>query len=185
MPSDAAKRRQQQKREKRQAADKKRAAATSSEVKLTAKTDSVNDQAASDRHLHVFESDSVRRTVTCQLSEKAFVPVTPKEQITSCSSDSEPSSAKPVVLPKISSKSCAGVLTSHPESRDIHVERLSLTLHGAELLSDARLELNCGQRYGLVGLNGCGEYGCTCNLFLGKEVWSQYYMYMYIDPFNS
>ena len=61
-------------------------------------------------------------------------------------------------LGKISSRSCTGVLTSHVLSRDIHFEKLSLTFHGAELLSDAKLELNCGQRYGLVGLNGSGEF---------------------------
>lgn len=56
-----------------------------------------------------------------------------------------------------SHRSCTSVLTSHPLSRDLHIERLSLTFHGAELLSDAKLELNCGRRYGLVGLNGSGE----------------------------
>lgn len=53
--------------------------------------------------------------------------------------------------------SCTGVLASHPESRDIHVENFSITFHGVELLSDTRLELNCGRRYGLLGLNGCGN----------------------------
>ena len=52
--------------------------------------------------------------------------------------------------------SCTGVLASHPESRDVHIENLSITFHGVELLSDTRLELNCGRRYGLLGLNGCG-----------------------------
>jgi ATP-binding cassette subfamily F protein 2 len=54
--------------------------------------------------------------------------------------------------------SCTGVLASHPESRDVHVENFSITFHGVELLTDTRLELNCGRRYGLLGLNGCGNY---------------------------
>jgi ATP-binding cassette subfamily F protein 2 len=58
---------------------------------------------------------------------------------------------------KLSHRSCTGVLTSHHLSRDIHLEKLSVTFHGAELLSDAKLELNCGRKYGLVGLNGSGK----------------------------
>ena len=58
---------------------------------------------------------------------------------------------------KLSARSVTGVLSSHPASRDIHIDRFSLTFHGAELLSDTRLELNCGRRYGLLGLNGCGK----------------------------
>ena len=49
-----------------------------------------------------------------------------------------------------------GVLASHSLSRDIHVNSLSITFHGVELLSDTRLELNTGRRYGFVGLNGSG-----------------------------
>ena len=51
----------------------------------------------------------------------------------------------------------SGVLSSHPASRDVHIHNFSLTFHGAELLSDTRLELNLGRRYGLVGLNGSGK----------------------------
>ena len=58
---------------------------------------------------------------------------------------------------KLSARSVTGVLSSHPASRDVHIDRFSLTFHGAELLSDTRLELNCGRRYGLLGLNGCGK----------------------------
>lgn len=63
-----------------------------------------------------------------------------------------------------SHRSTTSVLTSHPLSRDLHIESLSLTFHGAELLSDAKLELNCGRRYGLVGLNGSGEF---CGALIG------------------
>ncbi|WAQ94961.1 ABCF2-like protein [Mya arenaria] len=52
-------------------------------------------------------------------------------------------------------RSCAGVLTSHSESRDVHLDQVTIRFHGAELLMDSKLELNNGRRYGLIGLNGC------------------------------
>lgn len=54
-------------------------------------------------------------------------------------------------------RSVTGVLASHPEGRDVHIHSLSITFHGAELLTDTKLELNTGRRYGLIGLNGCGK----------------------------
>ena len=63
----------------------------------------------------------------------------------------------------VSIASCTGVLASHPESRDVHIENFSITFHGVELLADTRLELNCGRRYGLLGLNGCGEQQYSLN----------------------
>ncbi|VFQ67233.1 unnamed protein product [Cuscuta campestris] len=58
---------------------------------------------------------------------------------------------------QISDRTCTGVLCSHPLSRDIRIESLSLTFHGHELIADSELELNYGRRYGLLGLNGCGK----------------------------
>ncbi|KAJ8465944.1 hypothetical protein OPV22_028496 [Ensete ventricosum] len=58
---------------------------------------------------------------------------------------------------RISERTCRGVLASHPLSRDIHIESLSLTFHGHDLIVDSELELNYGRRYGLLGLNGCGK----------------------------
>lgn len=45
-------------------------------------------------------------------------------------------------------RSCTGVLSSHPQSRDIHVDSFSLLFHGHELLQDTRLELNYGRYKG-------------------------------------
>jgi len=53
-------------------------------------------------------------------------------------------------------RAVTGVLASHPDSRDIQLIQLSITFHGAELLTDTKLDLNNGRRYGLIGLNGCG-----------------------------
>ena len=41
--------------------------------------------------------------------------------------------------------------------RDIKVENLSVVLSAKELLKDAELSLNWGQRYGFLGPNGCGK----------------------------
>merc|ERR1719209_1132408 len=58
---------------------------------------------------------------------------------------------------KLSNLSCTGTLLSHPESRDLHLGQITLRYHGAELLVDAKVELNNGRRYGLLGVNGSGK----------------------------
>ena len=55
-------------------------------------------------------------------------------------------------------RACTGVLASHPDCRDVQLIGVTITFHGVELLSDTKLELNAGRRYGLLGMNGCGEY---------------------------
>ena len=54
-------------------------------------------------------------------------------------------------------RACTGVLGIHPMSRDIKIDNFSVTFHGVELLHDTKLELSCGQRYGLLGENGSGK----------------------------
>lgn len=54
-------------------------------------------------------------------------------------------------------RSCTGSLAVHPRSRDIKLDNFSVTFYGSELLQDTLLELNCGRRYGLLGLNGSGK----------------------------
>ncbi|KAG2585845.1 hypothetical protein PVAP13_6KG414600 [Panicum virgatum] len=68
-----------------------------------------------------------------------------------------PKSIDAVAALNLSDRTCTGVLASHPLSRDIHIESLSLTFHGHDLIVDSELELNYGRRYGLLGLNGCGK----------------------------
>lgn len=58
---------------------------------------------------------------------------------------------------KITNLSCTGTLMSHADSRDCHLGSITMRYHGAELLVDAKVELNCGRRYGLLGPNGCGK----------------------------
>jgi hypothetical protein len=42
-------------------------------------------------------------------------------------------------------RTVSAVLTSHPLSRDVHIEQFTLLFHGHELLMDAALELNHGR----------------------------------------
>jgi ATP-binding cassette subfamily F protein 2 len=75
----------------------------------------------------------------------------------SSSSSAADKAANGIAALKLSDRTCTGVLASHPLSRDIHIESLSLTFHGHDLIVDSELELNYGRRYGLLGLNGCGK----------------------------
>jgi hypothetical protein len=53
-------------------------------------------------------------------------------------------------------RSCTGVRTSHPQSRDVQIESMTLLSHGHELLADSRLELNFGRwARKLQYCNGC------------------------------
>lgn len=67
-------------------------------------------------------------------------------------------------------RSCTGSLAVHPRSRDVKIANFSITFYGSELLQDTLLELNCGRRYGLVGLNGCGMYCVFDHFFFFNRV---------------
>merc|ERR1719431_869138 len=54
-------------------------------------------------------------------------------------------------------RSCTGVLGIHPMARDIKIDNFSVTFYGVQLLQDTKLELSVGNRYGLMGVNGCGK----------------------------
>lgn len=69
----------------------------------------------------------------------------------------------------ISDRSCTGILTSHPQSRDIHIQSFTLLFHGHDLLVDSTLELNFGRRYGLIGMNGCGK-SCLLKALAAREL---------------
>jgi len=60
-------------------------------------------------------------------------------------------------LDVVSPRNVTGYLTSFEKSRDIKIDSFSLSMTGTVLISDTRLELNWGRRYGLIGLNGCGK----------------------------
>merc|ERR1711990_1405322 len=54
-------------------------------------------------------------------------------------------------------RACTGVLGIHPMAKDIKIDNFSVTFHGAELIVDSKVELSCGQKYGLIGVNGSGK----------------------------
>lgn len=66
-------------------------------------------------------------------------------------------------------RACTGVLGIHPMARDIKIDNFSVTFYGAELLQDTKLELSCGNRYGLMGVNGCGK-SCLLAVLGNREV---------------
>ncbi|XKL67897.1 hypothetical protein PGB90_003388 [Kerria lacca] len=67
-------------------------------------------------------------------------------------------------------RSCTGSLALHPRSRDIKFANFSITFHGCELVQDTMLELNCGRRYGLIGLNGSGRKSTLLAVLGNREV---------------
>jgi hypothetical protein len=42
-------------------------------------------------------------------------------------------------------RTVSAVITSHPMSRDVHIDQFTLLFHGHELLMDAKVELNHGR----------------------------------------
>jgi len=54
-------------------------------------------------------------------------------------------------------RACTGVLGIHPMSKDIKLDNFGVTFHGAELILDSKVELSCGRKYGLIGVNGSGK----------------------------
>ena len=58
------------------------------------------------------------------------------------------SSSKDLPAAECGGRTVAGILTSHQQSRDIHIESLTLLFHGHDLLVDADLELNFGRSAG-------------------------------------
>lgn len=58
---------------------------------------------------------------------------------------------------RAAARAVTGSLAINERSRDIKIVNFSISFHGHELLSETSLELNCGRRYGLIGLNGAGK----------------------------
>jgi ATP-binding cassette subfamily F protein 2 len=56
-----------------------------------------------------------------------------------------------------SNRTCTGQNAATKGSRDIHFVNFSLSYLGVDLITDTSLELNYGNRYGLIGRNGSGK----------------------------
>ncbi len=59
--------------------------------------------------------------------------------------------------PEDEGRTATGILASEKRARDIKIQSFSLSLKGVPLVEDTAIELNYGQRYGLIGANGCGK----------------------------
>jgi len=51
----------------------------------------------------------------------------------------------------------SGVLTSNKTARDIKIEQFALSAYGRSIIKECSIELNVGNRYGLLGRNGSGK----------------------------
>jgi len=58
---------------------------------------------------------------------------------------------------ELNARSTAGVLSSPALGADIHIHNFTMSFHGNVLCQDTNFELNYGNRYGLLGANGCGK----------------------------
>ena len=70
----------------------------------------------------------------------------------------ESASARRVEMSKIAADGAPPTIVRNAGgggSRDIHLEDISVTNGGEELITGCSLTLACGRRYGLVGRNGC------------------------------
>jgi ATP-binding cassette subfamily F protein 2 len=76
-----------------------------------------------------------------------------------------------VELENAAARAVAGVLASDERARDLKLHSVTITFHGREIVNDAKIEFNMGQRYGLVGVNGCGElvWGLSSDTQLGWD----------------
>eukprot|EP00300_Choanocystis_sp_HF-7_P036932 c52891_g1_i1.p1 GENE.c52891_g1_i1~~c52891_g1_i1.p1 ORF type:complete len:619 (-),score=160.90 c52891_g1_i1:107-1909(-) len=57
----------------------------------------------------------------------------------------------------ISDRTTTGLLVSEKNSRDIKIIQFSLSMFGRVFVNDTTIELNWGNRYGLIGRNGSGK----------------------------
>ncbi|EJD38199.1 ATP-binding cassette transporter [Auricularia subglabra TFB-10046 SS5] len=80
---------------------------------------------------------------------------TPLTSVSAAGSTDDLSDMKKLAL--ATDRSAAGVLVSDVKSRDIKIDSYTLSFHGRLLFEGAEVSLNYGQRYGLLGENGCGK----------------------------
>ncbi|KAF7080991.1 hypothetical protein CFC21_084980 [Triticum aestivum] len=100
---------------------------------------------------------AVQKKAAAAAKRGAKVPASSASSSASNNKTGAKAAADALAAVQLADRTCTAVLTSHQLSRDIHIESLTLTFHGHDLLVDTDLELNYGRRYGLLGLNGCGK----------------------------
>nr|QNH67965.1 ATP-binding cassette transporter subfamily F member 2 [Brachionus plicatilis] len=138
MPSDAKKKKEQQKKEARKTKSKKSTRPNEENGNQDEDSEQVEDEQVAENgqgdSLDQLQSDDPFPELTKKLK---FLALLDKQNA--------------------DNRACTGVLASHPNGRDIHIHQFSLTFYGQELVTDAKLELNMGRRYGIIGLNGSGK----------------------------
>jgi ATP-binding cassette subfamily F protein 2 len=64
-------------------------------------------------------------------------------------------------------RAVTGVLASSKEERDVKFDAFSVMVGGNQLITDCRLELSQGHRYGLIGENGSGKSNILASIAQG------------------
>lgn len=90
-------------------------------------------------------SGRVIRFLQAAVASGAATPDLQTEENSPSASDREDNGANGHANGDTGERSCTGILTSHPQSRDIQFEKFTLLFHGHMLLEDTNLELNYGR----------------------------------------
>jgi len=152
MPSDAKKKKEQQKKEARKKKDIKKPSKSdeNDQQEDEEQQDDENQQGNSDSETNGnADASQTNGTTTAKPVKRDPFDMAKMKQQFDHMLEVEKNNAE--------NRACTGVLASHPNGRDTHIHQFSLTFYGQEILVDARLELNAGRRYGMLGLNGSGK----------------------------
>lgn len=103
-------------------------------------------------------SDSKKKKAAAKKGGKALKGSASASQLSEAENSAANGLADALEEFELNDRSTTGVLTSHPQSRDIHFESFSLLYHGHELLADTQLELNYGR---CVSTRGWLRGGCS------------------------
>ncbi|KAJ7054360.1 P-loop containing nucleoside triphosphate hydrolase protein [Mycena amicta] len=82
---------------------------------------------------------------------------TPMTNLSAANSQEDLAITSMAKLSLATDRSAAGVLVSDLKGRDIKIDAYTLSFHGRLLFENAEIQLNYGQRYGLLGQNGSGK----------------------------
>jgi ATP-binding cassette subfamily F protein 2 len=157
MPSDAKKKKEQQKKDARKKKDIKKGSKQDDEDNINEENGELDDnENEEDKENQIDESSSKPRN-TANGESNGTANGQAKEYNYFDELEKKLNALNLLDKANAQNRSCTGVLASHPNGRDIHIHQFSLTFYGQELLTDAELELNCGRRYGILGLNGSGK----------------------------
>jgi ATP-binding cassette subfamily F protein 2 len=157
MPSDAKKKKEQQKKDARKKKDIKKGSKQDDEDNLNEENNELDNNDNEENKENQTDESSSKQTDTANGETNGNANGQKKEYNYFDELEKKLNALNLLDKANAQNRSCTGVLASHPNGRDIHIHQFSLTFYGQELLVDANLELNCGRRYGILGLNGSGK----------------------------